>query len=542
MSGRAQLHLKNSSTNEEELFVSKICNEIRWFVTGPTLCETMNLGHARYYVSIDIIRRILMYHFAYEVVLCMNMVDMNDKIIEYVRNVSLVTCHGEIGSIETPQMITYCRNGIKQLEDVRSREPDPDKRSFYKKQIRAAKKLLKEADRYILSDNETEPNKSSINDSDRLSFFSKLIFICTSNLLDNTFFHEQIRNFDEQFELYMKLLNVLPPSMATRTSDYISEMIKLIEKIIDNGCAYECNSTIYLDTSKFRIRRGFSNLESRQNDIIDELTKRANEYTSPTNTMINTKNSSDFILWNNSQFIEPAWKSSWGFGSPAWLVQSAAMAYSVLSCPFDIYTAPLIPKSSDDINEITLFQAVNNNDSCIGYYLYVANITLSEDKTSSSKNIMNLSEVLLEYNNDDIRFLFLLNNYDETIHFNAEIMNKIVKFKTSFIYELKQMQQHLTSEGKLIQIDYCQKLNENDLVILHKFRLIKHNIFKSMCDSINTKDVMHHLEELIQSTSVYINSEGKTFNNHLLKTIFNYIIKLLKIFGILFAESLELKD
>ncbi|CAF3385847.1 unnamed protein product [Rotaria sp. Silwood2] len=330
--------------------------------------------------------------------------------------------------------------------------------------------------------------------------------------------------------------------MATRTSDYISEMIKLIEKIIDNGCAYECNSTIYLDTSKFRIRRGFSNLESRQNDIIDELTKRANEYTSPTNTMINTKNSSDFILWNNSQFIEPAWKSSWGFGSPAWLVQSAAMAYSVLSCPFDIYTAPLIPKSSDDINEITLFQAVNNNDSCIGYYLYVANITLSEDKTSSSKNIMNLSEVLLEYNNDDIRFLFLLNNYDETIHFNAEIMNKIVKFKTSFIYELKQMQQHLTSEGKLIQIDYCQKLNENDLVILHKFRLIKHNIFKSMCDSINTKDVMHHLEELIQSTSVYINSEGKTFNNHLLKTIFNYIIKLLKIFGILFAESLELKD
>ncbi|CAF4178327.1 unnamed protein product, partial [Rotaria sordida] len=374
-----------------------------------------------YYVSIDIIRRILMYYFAYEVVLCMNMVDMNDKIIEYVRNVSLVTCHGEIGSIETPQMITYCRNGIKQLEDVRSREPDPDKRSFYKKQIRAAKKLLKEADRYILSDNETEPNKSSINDSDRLSFFSKLIFICTSNLLDNTFFREQIRNFDEQFELYMKLLNVLPPNMATRTSDYISEMIKLIEKIIDNGCAYECNSTIYLDTSKFRIRRGFSNLESRQNDIIDELTKRANEYTSPTNTMINTKNSSDFILWNNSQFIEPAWKSSWGFGSPAWLVQSAAMAYSVLSCPFDIYTAPLIPKSSDDINEITLFQAVNNNDSCIGYYLYVANITLSEDKTSSSKNIMNLSEVLLEYNNDDIRFLFLLNNYDETIQGGAKV-------------------------------------------------------------------------------------------------------------------------
>jgi len=144
---------------------------------------------------------------------------------------------------------------------------------------------------------------------------------------------------------------------------------------------------------------------------------------------------------------------------------------SFVGFPFEIYTAPLIPKSSDDINEITLFEAHNNNDSCIGYCLYVANVTSSEDKTLSSKNIINLSELLAQHNNDDIRLLFLLNNYDETIHFNAEIMNKSIAFKTSFICKLKQIRKHLTSGNKLIQIDYCQKLNENDLIISKKYKL-----------------------------------------------------------------------
>jgi len=106
--------------------------------------------------------------------------------------------------------------------------------------------------------------------------------------------------------------------------------MKLIQKIIDNGCTCALNSTIYLDVSRFRIRRAFSKLESRQEDIIDELTEQVEELISSTNIMINKKKSSDFILWKNSQFIEPAWKSSWGFGSPAWHVQSATMAYSVL--------------------------------------------------------------------------------------------------------------------------------------------------------------------------------------------------------------------
>lgn len=57
--------------------------KISWYVCGPTVYDHSHLGHARNYVSTDIIRRILMYYFGYNVKFVMNITDIDDK-VEFV--------------------------------------------------------------------------------------------------------------------------------------------------------------------------------------------------------------------------------------------------------------------------------------------------------------------------------------------------------------------------------------------------------------------------------------------------------------------------
>lgn len=62
-------------------FVPKEDGKVDWYVCGPTVYDKSHLGHARNYVTSDIIRRILTHHFGYKVNYVMNMTDVDDKVI-----------------------------------------------------------------------------------------------------------------------------------------------------------------------------------------------------------------------------------------------------------------------------------------------------------------------------------------------------------------------------------------------------------------------------------------------------------------------------
>lgn len=63
-----------------EKFVPIEKGKVAWYVCGPTVYDKSHLGHARNYVSSDIIRRILMYYFGFDVKYVMNMTDVDDKV------------------------------------------------------------------------------------------------------------------------------------------------------------------------------------------------------------------------------------------------------------------------------------------------------------------------------------------------------------------------------------------------------------------------------------------------------------------------------
>lgn len=76
------LMVYNSLTNKKEEFITKDGGrKVNWYMCGPTVYDSAHLGHARTYVSFDIIRRIMTTYFRYDIQLCMNVTDIDDKII-----------------------------------------------------------------------------------------------------------------------------------------------------------------------------------------------------------------------------------------------------------------------------------------------------------------------------------------------------------------------------------------------------------------------------------------------------------------------------
>ena len=80
---RTGLFVNNSLCNKKvEFFTKNGDRTINWYMCGPTVYDYPHLGHARTYLSFDIIRRILINYFHYDVNLCMNITDIDDKIIQ----------------------------------------------------------------------------------------------------------------------------------------------------------------------------------------------------------------------------------------------------------------------------------------------------------------------------------------------------------------------------------------------------------------------------------------------------------------------------
>jgi cysteinyl-tRNA synthetase len=80
-----QLKLFNSLTRQKELFVPQKGRRVLWYSCGPTVYDASHMGHARSYISFDIMRRVLADYFNYDVMYVMNITDIDDKIIKRAR-------------------------------------------------------------------------------------------------------------------------------------------------------------------------------------------------------------------------------------------------------------------------------------------------------------------------------------------------------------------------------------------------------------------------------------------------------------------------
>ncbi|CAF2977534.1 unnamed protein product [Rotaria socialis] len=521
-----QLHLYNSFTKKKELFVPINGNEIRWYSCGPTVYDTSHMGHARSYISFDILRRVMADYFGYDILYCMNITDIDDKIIKRARERYLIKKYKDDSTIPIEKVLEDCQLALKHVKDVRSRETDKDKQAMYDKQISTVENSLQNI--AAVTDVEAKRKILYADCHDILSSYSH-----STNPLDNEVFLELARHYESEFHSDMSRLNILPPDILTRVSEYVPEIITFIQKIIENGYAYESNSSVYFDTIKFHKQHAYAKLEPDRMGDIDALTEGEGALTTASNTSKEKKNECDFVLWKKSKIGEPVWQSPWGFGRPGWHIECSVMASTTLGAQFDIHTGGIDLKFPHHDNEIAQSEAFYDSDSWVNYFLHSGHLTISGCKMSKSlKNFVTIQQALEKYTSRQIRLLFLLHSWSSTLDYSDSGMEKTLSYEKLLSEFFLNIKTHLRSMKQLNHSSAYTKYDEYDLQLNERFSAIKKQVHLALCDSIDTPTVMENIRQLITTTNIYMNRTNATVNRLLLRNIAAYITGLIDIFGL----------
>ncbi len=140
----------------------------------------------------------------------------------------------------------------------------------------------------------------------------------------------------------LKQLNIETPEIVCKATEHIQEMLEFVQKLMDNGYAYETSTAIYFDISKLDKYPVLSNLELEDQKAGARI-----------NVDKEKRNPYDFALWIKAPENHlMKWESPWGLSYPGWHIECSAMGKKYLGEQFDIHTGgiDLIPTHHE--NEI----------------------------------------------------------------------------------------------------------------------------------------------------------------------------------------------
>ena len=190
---------------------------------------------------------------------------------------------------------------------------------------------------------------------------------------------EVVQKYTNGFHDIMEVFNTLKPGIEPRATGHIIEQIEMVQKIIDNGYAYEKNGSVYFDTLKFAEEKGvYGELSGR---VIDDLMSETRD---DLKNQGEKNHPSDFAIWMKaSQEHIMKWNSPWSEGFPGWHLECSAMSTKYLGERFDIHGGGNDLKFPHHENEIA-----QNVGSCgcapANYWLHTNMLLMNGKKMSKS--------------------------------------------------------------------------------------------------------------------------------------------------------------
>lgn len=226
--------------------------------------------------------------------------------------------------------------------------------------------------------------------------------------------NESIYELTKRFTKYMHedfdRLGIMRPDFAPKATEYIPQMISIIESLIDKGFAYQAdNGDVYYKVRKFI---GYGKLSGKSlNDLM------AGERV---DLDVNKKDPLDFVLWKSSKGDEPYWESPFGKGRPGWHIECSAMSEDLLGKNFDIHGGGQDLQFPHHENEIAQSEA-HNNCQFAKYWLHNGFLNINDEKMSKSLgNFFTLRDVLDKYSPEVIRFFMLRTHYRSPLNFSHD--------------------------------------------------------------------------------------------------------------------------
>lgn len=336
------LRLYNSLTRKKEIFVPINGQQVTWYSCGPTVYDASHMGHARSYISFDILRRVLSNYFGYNILYVMNITDIDDKIIKRARHTHLFKNY-----LTTNKPLAQVLSDLKEsLDDFKVKvtsNTDPDKNVMLETSLNKATEAVNNLAKLVETKSDLQSTSPAVleciqNAREPLSDWLDKKF--GADITDNKIFNELPSYWEDRFHEDMKNLNVLYPDVLTRVSEYVPQIVAYIQKIIDNGLGYEVNGSVYFDVGGFdKIdQHHYAKLVPEAYGDTSAINEAEGDLSSTADRLTEKRSPNDFALWKCSRVGEPSWDSPWGKGRPGWHIECSAMASDVLGPQIDIHT------------------------------------------------------------------------------------------------------------------------------------------------------------------------------------------------------------
>ncbi len=228
--------------------------------------------------------------------------------------------------------------------------------------------------------------------------------------------HEEIpwwqvaMKYERAFTDAYNALNVLPPSYEPRATGHITQMVELMQKLIDNGSAYAPgNGDVYLEVRKLKEYLTLSNQK------LDDL------LSSEDSDSTHKKDPRDFALWKAAKAGDPSWPTPWGAGRPGWHLECSAMAHAYLGEAFDIHGGGLDLIFPHHENEIAQSNAAGYKFA--NTWMHNAWVTTSGEKMSKSLgNSLQVVEILKKVRGIELRWYLGSAHYRSMLEFSFEAL------------------------------------------------------------------------------------------------------------------------
>ncbi|WP_040405831.1 cysteine--tRNA ligase [Amycolatopsis nigrescens] len=209
---------------------------------------------------------------------------------------------------------------------------------------------------------------------------------------------------ERSFEDAYQTLGCLPPSIAPRATGHVTQMIELMQRLIDAGHAYTAEGDVYFSVTSFGDYGALSGQrldEVQQGETLGE----------------GKRDPRDFTMWKRAKPGEPSWPTPWGEGRPGWHLECSAMATTYFGPEFDIHGGGVDLVFPHHENERAQSNAAG--DPFARFWLHNAWVTLSGEKMSKSLgNTVSIPEMLRRYRAPELRYYLVQPHYRSTIEYS----------------------------------------------------------------------------------------------------------------------------
>jgi cysteinyl-tRNA synthetase len=287
----------------------------------------------------------------------------------------------------------------------------------------------------------------------------------------------------------MSKLLVKAPDIQPKATEYIPEMIALINDLIEKNHAYEKEGHVLFHVPSYE-NYGSLSKRNREEQIAGSRVEIAPFKKDP----------ADFVLWKPSNENQPGWDSPWGYGRPGWHTECSAMSEKTLGLPFDIHGGGrdlTFPHHENEIAQSCCSSAdINNPKSYVNYWMHNGFVTVNGEKMSKSLDNISLIKDLTDSNHGEVvRLALLSSHYRQALDWNEKVIHQS-RVLLDKLY-------HLFNQIKEIEPSKNSSLSDE--------------FISPLLDDLNTPGLIAHLNKMIKDFHSISKNELPLFKTNLIR-------------------------